>query len=168
MSGHKSWTFHLYGGACLLLARFSRWEEGRREKRRQPSLHCARPTRGVRDRALREHRRSSGSIPLSVPGAQDQRGCPSIPLVLFCTRCVYYTVPMPLRSELSFTDSLTSEQRQIFYARHRFLAILMILIVLLFPFAGLYVIGLFGAVLGVLLSVAGYYLTPYVWLTVGR
>jgi len=26
-------------------------------------FHCARPTRGVRDRALREHRRSSGSIP---------------------------------------------------------------------------------------------------------
>ena len=40
-------------------------------------FHCARPTRGVRDRALREHRRSSGSIPSSVPGAQDQRGCPS-------------------------------------------------------------------------------------------
>ena len=44
----------------------------------------------------------------------------------------------------------------------------MILIVLLFPFAGLYVTWLFGAVLGVMLSVAGYYLTPYVWLTVGR
>jgi hypothetical protein len=26
-------------------------------------LDCARPTTGVRDRALREHRRSSGSIP---------------------------------------------------------------------------------------------------------
>ena len=75
---------------------------------------------------------------------------------------------MPLRSELSFTDSLTSEQRKIFYERHRFLAILMILIVLLFPFAGLYVTGLFGAVLGLLLSLAAYYLTPYVWLTVGR
>ena len=30
-------------------------------------------------RALREHRRSSGSIPASAPGAQDQRGCPSNP-----------------------------------------------------------------------------------------
>jgi hypothetical protein len=75
---------------------------------------------------------------------------------------------MPLRSKLSFTESLTSEQRQIFYERHRFLAILMILIVLLFPFAGLYVTGLFGAVLGIVLSVAGYYLIPYVWLTVCR
>jgi hypothetical protein len=30
-------------------------------------FHCARPTRGVRDRALREHRRSSGSIPPLIP-----------------------------------------------------------------------------------------------------
>jgi len=29
-------------------------------------FHCARPTRGVCDRALREQRRSSGSIPSSV------------------------------------------------------------------------------------------------------
>ena len=71
---------------------------------------------------------------------------------------------MPLRSELSFTDSLTSVQRQMFYERHRFLAILMILIVLLFQFAGLYVTGLLGAGVGVLLSMACYYLTPYVWL----
>ena len=35
---------------------------------------------------------------------------------------------MPLRSELSFTDSLISVQRQMFYECHRFLAILMMLI----------------------------------------
>jgi hypothetical protein len=75
---------------------------------------------------------------------------------------------MSFRSEISFTDSLTRERRHYFYACHRFLGIPMILIVLLFPFAGLYVTWLFGAVLGVMLSVAGYYLTPYVWLTVGR
>jgi len=75
---------------------------------------------------------------------------------------------MPHPSELSFTDSLTSEQRQNFYERRRFLAILMILIVLFFPFAGLYVTGLLGAGLGLLLSLAAYYLTPYVWLTLGR
>ena len=51
---------------------------------------------------------------------------------------MHYTPPMPPPSDLSFTDSLTSEQRQIFYERHRFLAILMILIVPLLPFAGLY------------------------------
>jgi hypothetical protein len=78
-----------------------------------------------------------------------------------------YTPPMPAPSDLSFIDSLTSEQRQIFYERHRFLAILMILVVLLLPFAGLYVTGLFGAVLGLLLSLAVFYLTPYVWLKIG-
>jgi hypothetical protein len=74
---------------------------------------------------------------------------------------------MALRSELSFIDSLNSDQRRNFYERHRSIAILMILIVFLLPFAGLYVTGLFGAVLGVLLSVAGYYLTPYAWLKFG-
>ncbi len=73
---------------------------------------------------------------------------------------MYYTLPMSLHSELSFTDSLTSDQRRNFYERHRSIAIVMILIVFLFPFARLYVTGLFGAVLGVLLSVASYYLTP--------
>ena len=74
---------------------------------------------------------------------------------------------MSLHSELSFTDSLTSDPRRNFYERHRSIAIVMILIVFLFPFAWLYVTGLFGAVLGVLLSMAGYYLTPYVWLKLG-
>jgi hypothetical protein len=71
---------------------------------------------------------------------------------------------MALRSELSFTDSLTGDRRSRFYERHRSIAILMILIVFLSPFAGLYVTGLFGAVLALLFSVAGYYLTPYVWI----
>ncbi len=71
---------------------------------------------------------------------------------------------MALRSDSSFTDSLKSDQRQEFYERHQSIAMVLILIVLLLPFAGLYVTGLFGAVLGVLISVAGYYLTPYAWL----
>jgi hypothetical protein len=34
-------------------------------------FHCARPTRGVHDRALREHRRSTGSIPApSLPSSR--------------------------------------------------------------------------------------------------
>jgi hypothetical protein len=74
---------------------------------------------------------------------------------------------MPLPSDLSFVDSLTSAQRQNFYERRRYLAILMIVIVLFSPFAGVYVTGLIGAGLGVLLSVAGYYLMPYVWLKIG-
>jgi hypothetical protein len=66
---------------------------------------------------------------------------------------------------ISFTDSLKGEERRKFYERHRSIAIAMIGIVFLSPFAGLYVTGLFGAVLGVVVSVAFYYLTPYVWLT---
>jgi hypothetical protein len=62
-------------------------------------------------------------------------------------------------------DSFNSEHRRRFYEGHRSLALLMILIVLLSPFAGLYVAALFGAVIGVLLSFAAYYLTPYLWLT---
>ena len=83
---------------------------------------------------------------------------------MLSTLYVYYTVPMPLRSGLSFIDSFQSDQRRNFYECHRSIAILMILIVFLLPFAGLYVTGLFGAVLGMLLSVTGYYLTPYIWL----
>jgi hypothetical protein len=64
-------------------------------------------------------------------------------------------------------DSFNSEHRRRFYEGHRSLALLMILIVFLSPFAGLYVAGLFGAVIGVLLSFAAYYLTPYLWLTIG-
>ena len=40
-------------------------------------FHCARPTRAFGGRALREHRRSSASIPSSVPGARDQHECHS-------------------------------------------------------------------------------------------
>ena len=66
---------------------------------------------------------------------------------------------------MSFSDSLKGEERRKFYERHRSIAIAMIVIVFLSPFAGLYVTGLFGAVLGLVVSVALYYLTPYIWLT---
>lgn len=42
----------------------------------------------------------------------------------------------------------------------------MILVVFLSPFAGLYVANLFGVVLGVILSVAAFYFTPYIWLKI--
>lgn len=44
----------------------------------------------------------------------------------------------------------------------------MILILFLAPFAGLYVTGLLGSVVGVVLSVAAYYLMPLLWRLVGR
>ncbi|HEX5645435.1 MAG TPA: hypothetical protein VFX56_00580 [Nitrospira sp.] len=75
---------------------------------------------------------------------------------------------MPDPSGLSFTESLTGHHRRTFYERHRSLAVLMILILFLAPFAGLYVTGLLGSVVGVVLSVAAYYLMPPLWLLLGR
>lgn len=77
-----------------------------------------------------------------------------------------YTRAMPLRSDPPFADSLSSDHRRSFYEGHRSLALLMILIVFLSPFAGLYVANLPGAVLGLLLSFAAFYLTPYLWLRI--
>jgi hypothetical protein len=75
---------------------------------------------------------------------------------------------MPDRSDRIVTESLTSDYRRKFYEGHRPIALLMILILFLAPFVGLYVTGLLGSVLGVLLSVAAYYLTPSLWLLLGR
>jgi hypothetical protein len=69
---------------------------------------------------------------------------------------------MNRHSDLSFTGSLQSEQRRNFYERHKPIAVLMILIVFLLPIVGVSVIGVPGAVLGVVISVVGYYLAPYV------
>ena len=86
---------------------------------------------------------------------------------MHCLRVVFYTLTMPSPSGLSLIDSFNSEHRRRFYEGHRSLALLMILIVFLSPFAGLYVASLFGAVIGVLLSFAAYYLMPFIWRTVG-
>ena len=119
-------------------------------------LDCARRTSTFRSCAFREQEDDQvARFPLAIP------------LALFCTHCFFYTPSMPPPSDLSFAESLSSEQRQNFYERQRFLAILMILVVLFSPFAGVYVTGLIGAGIGVLLSIAAYYLTPYVWLKIG-
>ncbi|ODT45060.1 MAG: hypothetical protein ABS70_04025 [Nitrospira sp. SCN 59-13] len=62
---------------------------------------------------------------------------------------------------LSLSESLSPERRTAFYERHKSIAVLMILIVFLLPFAGLFVYGLVGAVASVMISVLGYYFTPY-------
>ncbi|MCC2641135.1 MAG: hypothetical protein K0S45_1548 [Nitrospira sp.] len=69
---------------------------------------------------------------------------------------------MALPHDLSFSDSLTRARRTAFYETHKALAVAMILIVFLLPFVGIFVSGLFGAVLCVIISVLCYYLTPYV------
>lgn len=71
------------------------------------------------------------------------------------------------RSDCSFTGSFNADVRRRFYESHRSIALLMILIVFLSPFAGLYVAALFGAVSGVLISFVAYYVTPYIWLKIG-
>ena len=43
----------------------------------------------------------------------------------------------------------------------------MLLLVFAAPFAGLYVAGLLGVVVGVLISAAAYMLTPFVWKWMG-
>jgi hypothetical protein len=65
-------------------------------------------------------------------------------------------------SEWSLLDSLKSEQRKAFYEGHKGVALVMILIVFLAPFVGLAIKGLAGSAIGVVLSIAAYYLAPYI------
>jgi len=74
---------------------------------------------------------------------------------------------MAFPSDRSFTDTLRSAERTAFYERHKPIAVVMILVVFLLPLAGVYMSGLFGAISGVIVSVAGYYLTPYAVLRLG-
>ncbi|MEX5214187.1 MAG: hypothetical protein NW703_08475 [Nitrospiraceae bacterium] len=67
-------------------------------------------------------------------------------------------------AESSFITSLRTAQRREFYERHTPIAIAMILIVFLLPFVGLWIMGVLGIALAVILSALAYYLTPYVWL----
>jgi hypothetical protein len=71
-------------------------------------------------------------------------------------------------SNLSFTDSLKTDQRKAFYEGNKDIALGMILVVFLFPLFGVYVSGLLGAALGMLISIAAYFLTPYVTLKLGK
>ena len=81
------------------------------------------------------------------------------------TRCFVYTPVMPDRSDSA--ASFSAEARRTFYEGHRSLALFMILIVFVAPFAGLYVAGLLGVVIGVLVSAAAYMLTPCLWKWIG-
>lgn len=82
-------------------------------------------------------------------------------------RGLFYTPAMSGRFGNSFTDSFNSDDRRRCYEGHRSLALLMILFVFLSPFAGLFVANLSGAVIGLLLTFATYYLTPYLRLKIG-
>jgi hypothetical protein len=82
-------------------------------------------------------------------------------------RHLFYTVPMALPPDLSLADSFKSDRRKAFYERHKGIALVMILIVFLLPLIGVFVSGLSGAALGMLISVLAYYLAPYALLKLG-
>ena len=73
-----------------------------------------------------------------------------------------YTSGMPSRSDSS-ACSFSAESRKAFYEAHPSIALFMLVIVFAAPFAGLYVAGLLGVVVGVLVSAAAYVLTPCLW-----
>lgn len=75
---------------------------------------------------------------------------------------------MTHHSNLSLGDSLKSDQRKAFYEAHKDMALVMIFVVFLFPLFGVYVSGLLGAALGMLISIAAYLLTPYVTIRLGK
>lgn len=77
-----------------------------------------------------------------------------------------YITRMTHRSNSS-AASFSAEARRTFYEGHRSLALFMLLIVFAAPFAGLYVAGLFGVVVGVLASAVAYVLTPCLWKWIG-
>jgi Na+-driven multidrug efflux pump len=58
-----------------------------------------------------------------------------------------------------------SEPRKAFYERHKAIAVVMILVLLISPILGVFVMGVAGAALGLIISVGAYFLTPYVVLT---
>lgn len=74
---------------------------------------------------------------------------------------------MPNRSDSTHDGSFSPEARRTFYESHRSMALFMILIVFSAPFAGLYVAGLLGVAIGVLVSAAAYVLLPLLWKWIG-
>lgn len=75
---------------------------------------------------------------------------------------------MAHHSNLSLGDSLKTDRRKAFYEGHKDIAVVMVFVVFLFPLFGVYVSGLLGAALGMLISIAAYFLTPYVTLNLGK
>ncbi|NJN71158.1 MAG: hypothetical protein HC801_13415 [Nitrospira sp.] len=71
------------------------------------------------------------------------------------------------RSDTTHDGSFSAAARRTFYEGHRSLALFMILIVFSAPFAGLYVAGLFGVAIGVVISAAAYVLLPFLWKWIG-
>lgn len=63
---------------------------------------------------------------------------------------------------VSLSDSFNKTHRLAFYEGHKKVAMVMILVLFLFPLFGVYISGLLGAAVGLLLSLVAYFLTPYI------
>jgi predicted nucleic acid-binding Zn ribbon protein len=64
-------------------------------------------------------------------------------------------------SERSLEGLPHSEKRRDFYERHKAVAVLMMLIIFVFPIIGVFLMGVPGLLLGAATSILGYYLLPY-------
>ena len=71
------------------------------------------------------------------------------------------------RSNAGGPNLFSAESRRAFYEAHPSIALFMLLVVLAAPFAGLYVAGMLGVVVGMLGSFVVYYPMPYVGLKLG-
>ncbi len=74
-----------------------------------------------------------------------------------------YTLCMPDRYDSDHAGFFSAEARRKFYEGHRTMALFMLILVFAAPFAGLYVAGLLGVMIGVLVSAAAYVLVPLLW-----
>src|SRR5436853_401988 len=70
--------------------------------------------------------------------------------------------------ERSFKDALMAERRRDFYEQHKAIAVLMVFIVFSAPILGVFLRGVPGLLLGLIISVVGYYVIPYVALRLAR
>ena len=119
----------------------------------------ARYSRVIDKRSIRKEAHVADFRPPNYYGLSTVIACSRIP---YCSRS-----SMALPPDISFADSLKRDQRRAFYEAHKDIALVMILVVFLFPIVGVNASGLLGAVWGVVISILAYYLMPYVTLKLG-
>ena len=74
---------------------------------------------------------------------------------------------MALPPNVSLSDSLKGQYRKAFYEEHKDISLIMIFVVFLLPLFGVYISGFLGTVLGMIISIGAYFLTPFVFLKLG-
>ena len=61
----------------------------------------------------------------------------------------------------SIKSSVGTDRRKDFYEKHKFIAVLMIVMIFSFPILGVFTMGVSGLLLGVAGSISAYYVLPY-------